>query len=139
MPAGRPSDYSQELVDTICEQLSEGMSLRTICDADDMPAKSTVFRWLRTHEEFQDQYARAKQESAEAMIEDMLAIADTGNRTDTQRARLRVDTRKWIASKLKPKKYGDKMQLAGDPDNPLEMITRIERVVLDGNPADSDS
>lgn len=107
---GRPSKFTKEIADKICAELSEGKSLRTICDADDMPCKATVFRWLRVEEGFSDQYARAKDESAEAMIEDMLAIADSGNYSDTNRARLRVDTRKWIASKLKPKKYGDKIQ-----------------------------
>jgi hypothetical protein len=85
---------------------------------------TTVFAWLGRHEEFAKQYARAKEESADALVEDMLAIADDGlndtyvdengiERTMTdviQRSKLRVDTRKWIASKLKPKKYGEKVQ-----------------------------
>ena len=128
MPVGRPSDYTQELADQICSQLAEGKSMRTVCLPDDMPDKSTVFRWLRTHDEFRDQYERAKDESADALIEETLDIADDGtndyitrensdgseyevvNSEHIQRSRLRVDTRKWIASKLKPKKYGDKIQ-----------------------------
>lgn len=97
--------------------------MRTICMADEMPAMSTVFRWLAKHEEFQEQYARAKEESAEAMIEDMLAIADGGNWSDTQRARLRVDTRKWIASKLKPKKYGDKLHTEHTGNITIEAVS----------------
>lgn len=107
---GRPSDYTQELADRICEQLAEGKSLRTICRAEDMPEARTVFRWLRIHEEFCQQYTRAKEESADAHSEDMLDIADDATE-DVQRSRLRVDTRKWLASKLKPKKYGDKVGL----------------------------
>lgn len=131
---GRPSIYSQELADNICAQLAEGISMRTVCKADDMPDKSTVFKWLRTIPEFKDQYTRAKDESADALIEDSLDIADNGtndwmsrndpenagfvlNGEHIQRSRLRVETRKWLASKLKPKKYGEKVDLRhSNPD-----------------------
>jgi hypothetical protein len=129
---GRPSDYSVELADSICDKLSDGCSLRSICLAEDMPSKTTVFKWLRTHKEFADQYARAKEESADAMADEMLDIADDGdgdmtedaqgnmkvNNENVQRARLRIDTRKWIASKLKPKKYGEKLAIGGDENAP---------------------
>lgn len=108
MPAGRPTIYTQDLADEICSQLAEGISLRTICLPEEMPNKSTVFRWLRTHEEFCDQYAKAKESSADALLEDMFSIADDQDE-DVARSRLRVDVRKWAASKLKPKKYGDKI------------------------------
>lgn len=124
----RPSDYTQELADNICAQLANGLSLRTVCLADDMPDKSTVFRWLRTNKEFCDQYTRAKEESADALVEEMLDISDDGandymtrdytnggsemvvDHDHISRSRLRIDTRKWIASKLKPKKYGEKIE-----------------------------
>jgi hypothetical protein len=124
---GRPSDFTPEIADRICAQLADGKSLRSICLAEEMPDKSTVFRWLRTHDSFRDQYARAKEESADALADEMLDIADDGandwmqnndpenvgwrqNGEAMQRSRLRVDTRKWIASKLKPKKYGEKVE-----------------------------
>lgn len=125
---GRPSLYTQELADEICSQLAEGKSLRTVCTAETMPSKSTVFKWLREVKAFSDQYARAKEESADALADEMLDIADDSERDyngeklngeNIQRARLRVDTRKWIAAKLKPKKYGDKTILSGDEDNPV--------------------
>jgi hypothetical protein len=131
---GRPSDYTQELADSICARLAEGMSLRTICKADDMPDASTVFRWLRTKEDFCEQYTRAKEESTEALSEDMLEIADDKD-GDPQRDRLRIETRKWLASKLKPKKYGDKVDLthSGPGGKPIETITKIELVSLGGS------
>lgn len=130
-PVGRPSEYTAEKADRICEQLADGMSLRSVCLAEDMPSTVTVFKWLRTYPEFLSQYARAKEESADALADEMLDIADdasndwmernkpgeTGwveNGEAMQRSRLRVDTRKWIASKLKPKKYGEKLELAGE-------------------------
>jgi hypothetical protein len=129
---GRPSAYTQELADSICARLAEGMSLRTICKADDMPDASTVFRWLRTKPGFCEQYTRAKEESAEALSEDMLEIADD-KEGDPQRDRLRIETRKWLASKLKPKKYGDKLAVGGADDMPpLKAVTRIELVSLGG-------
>jgi len=129
MPAGRPTDYTPELAAKICEQLACGISLRTVCRADSMPCAASVFLWLRKYPEFSEQYAKAKEESADALVEDILDIADDGsndwmeikdkegaiegwrqNGEALQRSRLRVDTRKWIASKLKAKKYGDKIE-----------------------------
>jgi hypothetical protein len=118
---GRPSDYSQELADVICAQLSDGKSLRSICRQESMPSTTTIFNWLRTNEPFLEQYARAKEESADALADDMLEIADDLSE-EAQSRRVRVDTRKWIASKLKPKKYGDKLELAGDPKSPLGVV-----------------
>ncbi|WP_162651562.1 hypothetical protein [Lentilitoribacter sp. Alg239-R112] len=127
---GRPSDYSQETADYICEKLCEGESLRAICLPDDMPNRSTVFRWLSLHDDFSNQYARAKEEQAEALADDIIAIADQYDTAKDilepdliQRAKLRIDSRKWVASKLKPKKYGDKVQseISGPDGGPLQL------------------
>ncbi len=119
---GRPSIYTQELADKICEQLSIGKSLRTVCLSEDMPNISTIFEWFRTKKGFSDQYARAKEESADALFEETIDIADESlaesKSGDAKRAgakvqamKLRVDTRKWMMSKMKPKKYGDKIDM----------------------------
>jgi hypothetical protein len=118
---GRPSEFNAELGDRICERLADGESLRAVCRSEDMPDKVTVFRWLRTYEDFRNQYARAKDESADALADDILDIADE-KLEDPQSRRVRIDARKWIASKLKPKKYGDKLELAGDPKAPLTVM-----------------
>lgn len=98
-----------------------------------MPDASTVFRWLRTKPDFCEQYTRAKEESAEALSEDMLEIADdkTG---DPTRDRLRVDTRKWLASKLKPKKYGEKVDHTHGGANGGPIVHRVELVALTPEP-----
>lgn len=128
---GRPTSYNHEIADKICEAISDGKSLREICAADDMPAKAVVFRWLAAHKEFSDQYARAREEQAETLADEIVSIADEAtatikaqdgltevvfDSTAVARNRLRVESRKWVASKLKPKKYGDKIQqeLSGD-------------------------
>lgn len=155
-PIGRPSDYSPELADKICEQIVLGYSLRTISKDESMPCVSTIFNWIRSKPEFLQQYEKAKAEQADALTEDMLDIADDGsndwmiktgkdaesigwqlNGEHVQRSRLRLDTRKWIASKLKPKKYGDRTILAGDPESPVNVITRIERTIVDPQNPDS--
>jgi hypothetical protein len=106
---GRTSEYTQETADSICEQIADGRSLRSICADAGMPDKATVFRWLAAHETFRDQYARARESQADSLFDDILEIADTAE--DAQLARLRVDARKWMAGKLKPKVYGDKIGL----------------------------
>lgn len=151
-PIGRPSRYSQDLADNICAELATGKSMRTVCRADDMPAMSTVFKWLRERPVFSEQYARAKAEAADALVEEILDIADDGsndwmevhdrdgnatgyklNGEHVQRSRLRVDTRKWIASKLKPKKYGERVGLdhGVQSANPLaDLIQSIQGTAL---------
>lgn len=128
---GRPSSYTQEIADKICEQLAIGYSIRTVCKGEDMPSVETFFRWLRSNESFREQYAHAKQEAADAMAEDLLDIADDGsndwmeihkkdyegwqvNGEALQRSRLRVDTRKFLMAKMKPKKYGEKLDITSD-------------------------
>jgi len=129
-PTGRPEIYSQEIADRICAEIaSSTKSLRTICNADGMPCVQTVLKWLREDKDgFLAQYTRAKEEQADFMTEEMIEIADDGtndymtivkgdteynieNKEVTSRSKLRVETRKWAASKLKPKKYGDKLDL----------------------------
>lgn len=118
MAAGRPTDFTQEIADEICELIADGTSLRKICDRPDMPNKATVFRWLAAHQTFSDQYAHARDSQADTLFDDVLAIADqydsAADKLDVdhiQRAKLRIDARKWMAGKLRPKKYGEKLEL----------------------------
>jgi hypothetical protein len=138
MPAGRPSDYSPELAERICNLLIEGNSLRAIEDMDGMPSKTAILRWVSKHPEFRDQYARAIEARTDAHADEILAIADDGhndwmekhfgddvkwveNGEAIRRSQLRIDSRKWLMSKLAPKKYGDKLLHGGDPSNPVKM------------------
>lgn len=129
---GRPSEYSDEIAAKICDGLADARSLRSICLAEDMPSQSTVFRWLANpdYAQFREQYAHARDAQADAIFDEMLDIADDGandymgddekyNGDAVARSKLRVETRKWMAGKLAPKKYGDKTLLGSDPDNPL--------------------
>lgn len=136
---GRPTLYNDDLIAEICSQLAMGKSLNSICKAETMPNIKTIFDWLNKYEDFSNKYVRAKQESADAFAEEIQDISDEkpltyidekGNEKIDPAAvnwhRLRVDSRKWLASKLKPKKYGDKMQLSGDSNAPLVIKTITE-------------
>jgi len=130
MPAGRPTLYTEDIASKLCVEIAtSSKSLKTICDMDDMPSVRTVLNWLNTNAEFLRQYTRAKEEQADYLVEEMIDIADDGsndlmkitkgdaeyeieNKEVTNRSKLRVETRKWIASKLKAKKYGDKLDLS---------------------------
>ena len=141
-PLGRPSSFTQETADLICERIAAGESLRAITLDEDMPGKATVFRWLRSNVSFRDQYARAKEFQAESFAEELMDIADDGtndwmqvfskqdpgkavgwieNGEALRRSALRVETRKWVMSRLLAKKYGDKL----DVNHGGEVVTKI--------------
>lgn len=119
---GRPTIYSKKLEDIICERIALGSSLRSICKEEDMPAMSSVFKWLREVQGFSEHYENACGERTEAQREEILDISDGGieiikksaekkSSAIAQIIRLQVDSRKWLMSKMKPKKYGDKLDL----------------------------
>lgn len=89
-----------------------------------MPCSQTIYAWLMKHEEFFTNYARAIQIRTDKRIEenDILARAPAKSLTDVAQLRVLIDSRHWDAARLNPKKYGDKLTLAGDKDNPLTMI-----------------
>ena len=142
---GRPTGYTPELAEAICERLANGESLRAICRDDAMPAESTVRGWARDDREgFSTQYARARDIGLDAMADELLAIADDGSndtyKTDDgkvtvdhdhiQRSRLRVDTRKWLLSKMAPKRYGDRqhLEMTGAEGGPIEVEWSVKEI-----------
>lgn len=127
---GRPLTFTREIAQEICERIALGESLRSVCRDDAMPEQRTVFRWLDREDEhgeyFRQQYAKARERQADTHADDLNDIADDGsndwmeqrdkdgdfigwrvNGEHIARSKLRIDTRKWTASKLRPKKYGD--------------------------------
>jgi hypothetical protein len=136
-PVGAPTTYNQHIASVICIRIAEGESLREIVKDAGMPDRSTVYDWLLRHPDFADQYARAREEQADTLADEIIAIADeqpeiiavTDKKTGAliehkldgaflQWQKNRIDARKWTAMKLKPKKYGDKIALGGDSDAP---------------------
>jgi hypothetical protein len=134
---GRPSSFTQEIADRICERIAEGEGLRRIVLDEGMPSEKTVYRWLRENGDFRQQYACAREDQAEHFLDEIMDIADDASRdtvaTDSgevantewiQRARLRVDARKWAMSKLAPKKYGDKIGI--EHSGQIELASALE-------------
>ena len=136
---GRPTEYTQELADLICERIAiHGVGLKKLCEMyDDMPEKAAIRRWCIKHPEFGSQYARAKVQQIDTLVDEIIEIADDssqdvminehGNRVCNSefiaRSRLRIDTRKWLASKLVPKVYGL---------NPIEQEANYPPLTLKG-------
>lgn len=126
-----PKPYDEEIGNLICEIIStSNKSLATIIkENNNVPKMTTIFKWLNENETFAKNYAHAKDNQADFLAEEIIEIADDssqdierideyGNRIENKefinRSRLRVDARKWIASKLKPKRYADKLELSGE-------------------------
>ena len=131
---GRPSDYTPELAAVICQRIAEGQSRVKVCSDEQMPHRATVHRWANEREDFRDMYARAREDQADSLADEIVDIADSD--PDPQRARVRVDARKWVAAKLKSRKYGDKVtqEHSGPDGGPIRAeVTRVERVVVDAN------
>lgn len=146
---GRPSSYSEEIADAICEKMAEGMPVIKICKLDGFPSQSMVYRWLEAHVGFREKYARAREKQADYLAEETVAIADEQCEVvredggtfdpDVNRDRLRIDARKWFASKVAPKKYGEKITHAGDAANPLAlMLGQMQKSPLPVAPDDGD-
>ena len=133
--AGSPD--RRKIADLVFNGMRSGLSAFKACQAAGVP-QSTFNRWMDDDAKLAEEYARAREDLIEHIASETLAIADQpvgsteSGATDSgavQKQRLQVDTRKWLLSKLAPKKYGDKLELTGDPDRPLA-IQKIERVVV---------
>lgn len=150
-PVGRPTKYTQEIADRICAELAEGKSLRSVCSADDIPSAVTVFSWFRIYPEFLKQYTRAKEESADAMADEVLHISNTPVMGETRtiksdgsvevkqdemlgHRRLQIETRKWLMAKMKPKRYGDKLDMTTNgKDLPTPILGGMTKSVSTDN------
>ena len=143
---GRPSKYTPELADEICQRLSNGEPLRQICRDDHMPAWQKIYEWMAKDEKLSGAIAHARDLGYDAMAEECLIIADTPKFGQTQvmtdkgssttvedmlgHRKLQIETRLKLLAKFNPKKYGERVQLAGSKDEPLEVNAKIEAVSL---------
>lgn len=134
---GRPTRYTPALGQRIAERMASGESVRSVARDPKMPAAATIFAWaVDPKHPFSEHYDRARRIKVETLVDDLTDIADDGsndymerehgvvqNPEAIARSRLRVDTRKWFASKVAPKLYGDKLGLTGsDGEGPVQII-----------------
>lgn len=128
MVRGRQTEYTDEKADAICALIAEGKSVKSIGQMEDQPSEAVIYKWLARFPEFVEKYARAREQQADVYAQEIVDIADDGsndwmerngeenegwllNGEHVQRSKLRIDARKWAASKLQPKKYGDKQSI----------------------------
>ena len=142
---GRPTDYSEEICIEICDAIAcSTKGIKRLCaENEHWPSLDTIFRWKKKYKYFSDLYARAKQQQIEPLVDEILEIADDGENDYTvnakgqtvadhdhiQRSKLRIDTRKWLASKLAPKIYGDRIQVENTNPNEDPQIINARKVV----------
>ena len=129
-----------EKFEQVCTQIETGISLRKIFSSDDSPMSNTLFyRLIKENKELNERYARAKEIYADSIFDEIIEISDHSSEDHTpftggnviQRDRLKVDARKWILSKLEPKKYGDKIDI--DHTSQGDKITGFRIVDVDGS------
>lgn len=115
--------------EAVLERIRNGMSLRKASEATGVPT-ATFLRWCSEDPVLADHYARARDSMIDAMADELLTIADKEHldSADVQKHKLQVDTRKWLLSKLAPKRYGDRIEVAGDKDSPLAVGVTVEFV-----------
>lgn len=131
---GRPSTYTPELGDVICDHIAAGATLRELTSQPDMPAWATIWRWLQANETFRAQYARAREDGADYHADRALAEAlETKGKEnpDVAGARLRWDALRWHAGKCAPKRYSEKYlaEVSGPEGGPVQISAIVRKVV----------
>jgi hypothetical protein len=114
--------YTPALADTICRRIAEGESLRAICRDPEIPSEGAIRGWAREDRDgFGSRYRLARELQLDHWADVIIDIADDGDR-DPRDRQIRIEARKWIMSKLAPRKYGDRLLVAGDAENPLRVL-----------------
>jgi len=129
------SDERSKVSQMVLDGMRNGLSAFKACQVAGVP-QSTFSRWCDDDATLAESYARAREDLIERMATEIMDISDqdvgiTDGKKDwaaVQKHKLQVDSRKWLLSKLAPKKYGDKLELSGDNENPL--VHRIERLIV---------
>lgn len=145
---GRPSKYTPELIEAICERISQGEPMAQICRDDGMPDRSTIWDWQQANEDVSQRIARAREAGFDAIADECFEIADNSrndyiealaaagdekaeqarvNGEHIQRSKLRVETRLKLLAKWDPKRYGDKQQIEHSGKVDVAMVVREAR------------
>ena len=122
-PVGRPKKYSQELADLICERMIGGEHIVKICQDEEMPSRSTVYRWMDENPEFRTRIARAREGLADHVAWQILEMASKSTNETANADRVKLAAWQWHAARLAPKKYGDRQttELTGANGGPVQV------------------
>lgn len=142
MVDAKPDPWTDEIEAEIFDRIAKGGAVRNIMKDDWLPSAGTFYRRLDADAAFAERYARAKEQLADTIFDECLTIADSQegdvyerdgvevvNHDAIARAKLRIDTRKWMAGKLRPKVYGDKLDLSSSDGTMTPQI--ITRTLID--------
>ena len=121
-PNGRPTIFTEILAAKICQRIADGESIRAVCSDPNMPSTTAIFRWIASgkYDGFRQLYEASMQIRLETLGDGLIELADApiernaAGMVDSgavQMRRLQIETRRWILSKLLPRKYGDRMGL----------------------------
>lgn len=121
---GRPPEYNEEIAEEICERLSIGQTLSSICNLEGMPNYSTVWRWESSNENFRNKSAHARKIGTHALADDCIRIADDPM-LDAAEKRVRIDTRLRLLGKWNARQYGDKIEIENTGAKPLNVTFTI--------------
>jgi hypothetical protein len=131
---GRPTEYTDEIGETICDRIVDGESLRTICADAGMPDEATVLGWISSHREFRDQYEIAREFPVQTLLDETIDIIDDPSgylvervqangkvvvlwdRKQLPRCRLRTDVRMWVVDQLPPLKLEERLERIAQQD-----------------------
>lgn len=139
-PAIRPHPLDEGIVDRICEGLISGLSIKKVCAENDMPSVTAVYVEMARNPEFRNAIARAREAQQEAMIDNTIDMADEADESNYNVVKLRIWARQWRAAKLAPKKYGDKIAIGGDAENPLAVLLQsVQGTSIKPTPLDQES
>jgi hypothetical protein len=114
---GRPAIFKQSTADLLCERISDGASVRSVCKLQSMPCLATVLKWARENPEFAGQYARAMESRADAKFDELDDVSEQAAKARSSvkvaGLRLKADNMKWMLARMAPKKYGEKLEHSG--------------------------
>lgn len=137
--------YSEQerakIIEDVIARISTGETLRDICRTEGFPGVTQVYEWMKQDEDFSERFARARESGHDVIADECMAIADNAsndwmedndpdnpgyrlNGEHVQRSKLRIETRLKLLAKWSPRKYGDKLELAGDKDAPLTVVVK---------------
>ena len=139
---GRPTEYTEEIGDTICERIADGERLRTICADAGMPDEATVLGWVSSHDEFREGYELAHEFAVEALLDETLDIVDdpggylvervgangkvvvVWDRKQLPRCVLRADVRMWVVDQLPPLKLEERLERIAQQDRDPDVAAK---------------
>ena len=121
-----------ELLDQIFERIARGETMVEICRQKGMPGQTAIYRAIESDLEVRKKYAHARSQQADTFAEQIVAEARTAK--DAQLGRLRMDALKWAASKIAPKKYGDRVELEHSGEQPAIVVRIGDAIVPPGQP-----